>query len=140
MRSFAAVLATTALMSGTVAAFPETGPIQPPAARTSAPAPKTVRACSVLPKEEVRTILGVDQKMFNLVPLQEDSLPGGGSACEYMGAGIQIDPFPAAKLEEMHKASGQGWTAVSGLGISRTTRIGQSRASGSFTRRQAHTS
>ena len=87
MRSFAALVACTVLSSSTIAGFPIGGSFQQPDGRVAAPAPSSaIRACSVLPKEEVRTILGVDPKTFNLVPLQEDSLPGGGSACEYMGA------------------------------------------------------
>ena len=119
MRSFAALVASTVLSSSTIAGFPIGDSFQQPDGRVAAPAPSSaIRACSVLPKEEVRTILGVDPKTFNLVPLQEDSLPGGGSACEYMGAGIQIDPFPVARLAEMHKTSGQTWTPIAGLGES----------------------
>jgi hypothetical protein len=110
MGSLAAAIAAASLI-GTLGARSD---IPQRAAANAAAAP--VKACSVLPNEEVRAILGVEPKRFNLIPPQEDTLPGGGSACEYMGAGIQIDPFTPARLEELRKQSGQAWAAVTGVG------------------------
>jgi hypothetical protein len=76
----------------------------------------TGQACSLLPKEDVRKILGADKKMFDLIPPQGDALAGGGSSCEYMSAGIQIDPFTPKGLEDIRKKSGQAWVAIPNVG------------------------
>jgi hypothetical protein len=101
MRSHVGALATIAAIVGTLVAPGRQG---------------GTRACSILPKEEVRTILGVDRKTFDLVPPSEERLAGAGSSCEYMGAGIQIDPFTPARLEEIRKTSGKEWVPVPGVG------------------------
>jgi hypothetical protein len=73
-------------------------------------------ACAILPKDEVRTIIGIDPTMFNMVAPREDPLPPNGSACKYMGATIQVDPFTAGRLEELRKVSGKEWTVVPNVG------------------------
>ncbi len=117
MRSRVGALAAIASMVGALAASPAIGsPQQSTGGNVAQGRQSGIPACSVLPKEEVRRILGADKKMFDLVPPSEESLPGGGSACEYVGAGIQIDPFTPARLEELRKKSGQEWAVVPNVG------------------------
>lgn len=75
-----------------------------------------VRACALLPKEQVRAILEADRQLFDMVAPREEQLGGNGSACSYQGAHVQIDPFAPAQLEALRRRSGAGWTAVPGVG------------------------
>lgn len=75
-----------------------------------------IRACSLLPKAEVKKIVAPGDELFDMIPPTEDSLGGGGSACNYASVTVQIDPFTPARLEGLRKEKGAQWTAVPSLG------------------------
>jgi hypothetical protein len=93
--------------------------IAPHAAASQAAAGKpAIRACSLLTKELVLNVTPrKDTKMSFVVPPMEEAVGASGSACEYGGIGLQINPFTPAGLAEIRKSkTGQAWTAVAGLG------------------------
>ena len=76
-----------------------------------------LRACSLLTKELVLKVTPrKDTSMSFIVPPQEDAVGASGSACEYGGIGLQIDPFPPARLDALRKSSGESWAPVAGVG------------------------
>jgi hypothetical protein len=76
-----------------------------------------IRACALLTKELVLKVTPEkDTSMRFVVPPQEDALGTSGSACEYGGIGLQIDPFTPARLEELRKQMGLTWVPVAGVG------------------------
>ena len=78
-----------------------------------------VRACSLLTKELVLKVTPKkDTSMAFIVPAQEEAVGAGGSACEYGGIGLQIDPFTPERLETLRKSTGQSWAPVAGVGDS----------------------
>ena len=83
--------------------------------------PAAIRACSLLTREEVKKIVGghpdpTIDKVFDKMPLEEDSLAGGGSSCGYPSVHIQINPFPFSTIDDMRKKDPSAWTTVSGVG------------------------
>jgi hypothetical protein len=99
-----------AWLTGALAAAPPALPAQ------AGGKPAVIRACSLLAKSEVKRIAAPNDQFFDIVPPQEDSLGGGGSACSYSGITIQIDPFTPVRLEELRKQKGALWTAVPDAG------------------------
>jgi hypothetical protein len=82
----------------------------------SAAAKPAIRACSLLTKELVSKITPYDEEQKRLVftiPPQEDSVGASGSACEYGGIHLQIDPFPWTTVE---KVGDKTWVAVPQVG------------------------
>jgi hypothetical protein len=76
-----------------------------------------IRACSLLTKELVMKVTPEkDTSMLFLVPPQEDALGASGSACEYGGIGLQVDPFTPGRFEELRKRAGETWVPVAGVG------------------------
>ena len=72
--------------------------------------PAVIRACSLLPKADVKKIGAPNDQFFDMIPPTEESLGGGGSACSYSGIHIQVNPFTPAWLEELQK-----WSKASAL-------------------------
>jgi hypothetical protein len=74
-------------------------------------------ACALLTRELVAQFTPLEKQALDLVltiPPQEDPVGPSGSACEYGGIGLQIDPFaaPARTEQELAKMA----VPVSGLG------------------------
>ena len=46
----------------------------------------------------------------------EEPLGTWGSACDYVGITLQIDPFTPARLDALYKERGKAWTTVPGVG------------------------
>ncbi len=88
-------------------------PLQTAGARGAKP---LVRACALLTKEEVKKLAGSKDQFFDMVTPTEQKMPGTGSACEYSGINIQVDPFTPARLEELRKEKGSHWETVTGVG------------------------
>jgi len=78
---------------------------------------QTIRACSLLSKELVVKVLPTPHNKFVLdMPPQEEPLGTSGSACDYAGIGLQIDPFTPARLDALYKELGKTWTPVPDVG------------------------
>lgn len=87
-------------------------------AQTGAPA---FKACSLLPRDLVMKVSGdnVNKFVFDMPP-QEEPVGKAGSACDYAGIRLQIDPFSwtaleaSAKKHKMMPVSGVGDAAYFG--------------------------
>lgn len=106
MRQFmASVLVVTAV---TVPAFASQ-------ARGAASSGGRIHACSILTRDVVMKFATENGKrVVDMVKPMEDDLGTIGSACEYGGIGLQIDPF--ARSQEMRKSMGKEWLPTSGVG------------------------
>lgn len=75
----------------------------------------TVRACSLLTKDLVTKVSPESDNTFLfVVPAQEESLGAAGSACEYGGINLQIDP--PFTFEGIRKTYAKELTAVPNVG------------------------
>jgi hypothetical protein len=65
----------------------------------------TIRACSLVPKEEVKRHLpwvpALDQ-----FPVEEEPVGNGGSSCNYPSATIQVMPFSQSMIDMARKKGG----------------------------------
>jgi hypothetical protein len=100
-----------ALVASRVDARLAQSPGQPAAGK-----PAAVRACSLLTKEEMKKFAGANNPLFDKLAPEEDSVGSHGSGCNYPGVYIQVNPFTPARLEELRKTTGKGWTAVPDVG------------------------
>jgi hypothetical protein len=83
--------------------------------RGNTPSGGRPHACTLLTREVVMQFGTPEGKRFiDMIKPQEDELGATGSACEYGGINLQIDPF--ARAQEMRKDMGKEWTAMSGIG------------------------
>jgi len=73
-------------------------------------------ACSLLTRELVLKVTPMDKSLVDLVPPGEETLGTTGSACEYGGINLQVDPFGPARLDALFKERGTDWTSVPGVG------------------------
>jgi hypothetical protein len=111
MRQVVVVVSLVVSIGSEVTAFQASGGV--------AAGKPAIRACSLLTKELVTKVTPrKDTSTLFLVAPQEESLGASGSACEYGGIGLQIDPFTPDRLEELRKQIGKDWTAVPGVGDS----------------------
>lgn len=76
--------------------------------------PARINACSFLTREVVMKVNPPANKYALAIPAAEEPVGPHGSYCEYGGIGLQIDPF--VRSEDLRKAPGKEWQAVSGLG------------------------
>ena len=87
------------------------------AAADTATADTPLGACSLLTRELLEKVTPEDRERFEFglrFPAAEESVGISGSACEYGGVLLQVDPFASpARIEEMLAAE---WTRVSGPG------------------------
>jgi hypothetical protein len=78
---------------------------------------RAVGACSLLTKELVTQVTPYEKQVLDVVtqiPPSEDPVGPSGSACEYGGIGLQIDPFGSpARIE---KEFGTKWERVADVG------------------------
>jgi len=76
----------------------------------------SLRACALLTREVVTQVSPYDKQALDLVlkvPPMENSIGSSGSACDYGGVTMQIDPFTPAVFDKQRDKS---WSAVSGVG------------------------
>jgi hypothetical protein len=103
-----------------------------------------IRACSLLTKELVTQVTPQSKEAFALViriPPSEDALGASGSACEYGGIHLQIDPFPPATFErqrEIDHKRGLTWVPVPDVGETAYFRDNKGRWGELFVRTSAH--
>lgn len=71
-------------------------------------------ACSLLSKAEVKPF-APNPSVFDMIPPSEEPV-GKGSACNYPGIYIQIDPFTFATIEAERKKPGEKFETVPGVG------------------------
>jgi hypothetical protein len=95
MRTSAAVLAAMLATTGSASAAPAPG------------------ACSIMRKDEMKPFSS--NAFFDQFPPEEEK-SGNGSACNYAGVYIQIDPFPFSTVENMRRQPGQSFEAAPGIG------------------------
>ena len=91
----------------------------PAAARAVAqPKPAAPKACALLGKELIaqHTPYETDaQKLLFSIPPEEQAIGATGSACEYGGVHLQVNPFASPQYVEQQLVK-DGWTRESGLG------------------------
>lgn len=106
-------IVATLLMIGTVA--PHLMALQP--ARPASPSARA-GACSLLTKELVTQVTPHEKKALGLVlqiPPEEEPVRVSGSACNYGGIYLQVDPFAPGRFEQLRDKT---WVAVPGVGDS----------------------
>jgi hypothetical protein len=81
---------------------------QSPAAASSA-----IKACSLIPKEEVRKHLPW-MAMLDKMPIEEEPIGPSGSSCNYPSVFIQVLPFSQATMDAVRKKS--GLETINGVG------------------------
>ena len=54
-------------------------------------------------------------QFFDQFPAEEEKV-GNGTACNYAGVFIQLDPFPFSTIERMRTGSPQAWEVARGIG------------------------
>jgi len=90
-------------------------PVLASQARGGASSSPRIRACSLLTKEVVKKFATPEStRMLDLFPPMEEQMGATGSACEYGGVRLQVDPF--ARREDLRKSPGKDWQSVSGVG------------------------
>lgn len=77
------------------------------------PGSSRIRACSLLPKEEVKKHLPWNS-VLDQMQIEEESIGASGSACNYPSVYIQVLPFSQGMVDSLH-AKG-GLEAVDGVG------------------------
>src|SRR5687767_5442714 len=103
-------LLASVLVIGTVTAL---------AAVSQAPAAgkPPISACSLLPTDLVMKVGGLNPKMVDYIKPSEEAMGTTGSACNYGGLRLQVDPFTPAGLERILKTeTAKTWVPVSGVG------------------------
>ena len=88
--------------------------------------PAAIRACSLLTKAEVKKFVGAHNPLFDRFEPDEDAIGSQGSGCNYAGVYIQVNPFTGARLGELRKTTGKGWSAVPDVGDAAYFRTGRS--------------
>jgi len=79
-----------------------------------------VRACTLLTREVVTQVSPYEKQALDQVlriPASEDSLGPTGTACNYGGITMQVDPFTPAVFERQREKD-KKWVAVQGVGDS----------------------
>ena len=66
-----------------------------------------------MPKTELKQFSS--NQFFDQLPAEEEKV-GNGTACNYAGVYIQIDPFPFSTIENMRTRSPQAWEVAGGIG------------------------
>ena len=72
-----------------------------PAVASQKPAP-IVKVCGLVPREEVKKLIGGNQ-VFDMVPPEEEALGTYGSSCQYPGVLVQVMPFLQSTIDAARK-------------------------------------
>jgi len=75
--------------------------------------PEPVRACSLLPKDEVKKLIA-GGPLFDQLPAEEEPVGAAGSSCNYAGVMIQVFSFSPGTFDAVKKRG--RLEAVSGVG------------------------
>jgi hypothetical protein len=75
--------------------------------------PPVVKVCDLLPRAEVKKLIGGNQ-IFDMIAPEEEALGSYGSSCNYPGVMIQVLPFQSGTIEAARKRG--GLAAVPGIG------------------------
>jgi hypothetical protein len=77
----------------------------PASAASQAPPSDAAGACSLITRQEIRTVAGdLVPRYFDQIPSEEMQLPGGGSVCRFGGFNVQLDPIAAADFDAHRQA------------------------------------
>jgi hypothetical protein len=82
------------------------------------PSGTPVKACSILSKDLIAQHTPYEKdalKLVLLIPPQEDAIGATGSACEYGGVHLQVNPFGSPQGVETRLAK-DGWSREAGVG------------------------
>ena len=74
---------------------------------------KPVGACSILTKDLVAPF-AQNKKVLDIIPPEEESMPGSASACEYGVVRLQL--YPTARARQNRAAPGKDYQPLSGAG------------------------
>jgi len=77
------------------------------------PPPATIKACQLLPKAEIKSLIGAGP-LFDRLPVEEEPLGNYGSACEYPEIRIQVMRFTPATIENARRSG--ALETVNGIG------------------------
>jgi hypothetical protein len=86
---------------------------QPNTSQQTAAGSPRIKACSLVPKEEVKKHLPWIP-VLDRMPIEEEPIGTSGSSCNYPTVFIQVLPFSQATLDLMRKKS--GIETISGVG------------------------
>jgi len=75
--------------------------------------PPVVKVCDLLPKDEVKKLIGGSQ-VFDMTPPVEEALGTYGSSCNYAGVLIQVIPYRPSIIDAAKKRG--RLSAVAGVG------------------------
>ena len=78
----------------------------------------STRACSLLTKDLIARVSPYksDPQMMSIMRPSEEALGASGSACSYGGIELQVNPFPAERLQALAKEQGAAWVPVPDVG------------------------
>src|SRR3954471_16243278 len=92
------------------------GVFLPPTALPPQGSSAAIHACAILTRDVVEKAGTTTKQLLDVVKPVEEPLGTLGSACHYGGITLQIDPFTAERLEQLHKQSGKDWLPQSAVG------------------------
>lgn len=87
-------------------------------ATAAQPKPGAVKACALLSKDLIALHTPYEKdarKLVPSIPPEEEAVGATGSACEYGGVHLQVNPFASPQYVEQQLVK-DGWTRESGLG------------------------
>ena len=61
-----------------------------------------IKVCGLLPKDEVKKLIGGNQ-VFDMMPPEEEALGTYGSSCNYPGVMVQVLPFQQGTIDSARK-------------------------------------
>jgi hypothetical protein len=64
-----------------------------------------IKVCQLLPRAEVKKLIGGNQ-VFDMMPPEEEALGTYGSSCNYPGVLIQVIPFHQSTIDAARKRGG----------------------------------
>jgi len=74
----------------------------PMPAHASQPSAAGIKVCELLPKDEVKKLIGGDQ-IFDMKPPEEEPLGTYGSSCNYPTVMVQVIPFNQSTIDAARK-------------------------------------
>lgn len=86
------------------------------ASAQTGPATPAIRPCSLLTHELVEKASAAGKQTIAVAKPQEVSLGASGRACQWGDVMVQVDPYPAARLDELSKSDPKNWESIPGVG------------------------
>jgi hypothetical protein len=87
-----------------------------PAIAQTAPTGPAVDPCSLLTRELVEKASSTSKQAIAATKPQQVNLGGSGRACQWSDVMVQVDPYPASRLDELGKSDPKNWESISGVG------------------------